>query len=68
MHQPSVISRVIDGEVDGEVAHTTMATSQKFHRQPLAAVRNPPIIGPTQGPIAARLLGMIILQSWIESH
>lgn len=29
-----------------------MATNQKFHLQPLAAVRKPPMIGPTQGPTA----------------
>jgi hypothetical protein len=31
---------------------TTIATNQKFHLQPFATVRKPPMIGPTQGPTA----------------
>jgi hypothetical protein len=35
---------------------TNIATNQKFHLQPLATVRNPPTIGPTQGPIAREIV------------
>jgi len=34
---------------EGEL-RTRMAISQKFQRQPSASIRNPPIMGPTQGP------------------
>ena len=33
-----------------EELRTRMAISQKFQRQPSASIRNPPIMGPTQGP------------------
>lgn len=36
-------------------APATMATNQKFQRQPFATVRKPPMIGPMQGPVAARV-------------
>ena len=66
MRQPVYLSPCLVSKKGGR---TTIATNQKFHLQPFATVRKPPMMGPTQGPTATgvspgRIAEVVLRLTW----